>query len=138
MPSSLVLPEYCTPVASFIARMSAPPITLLDGSSTRPLMVPLVDCAAMGRASDAAQAKRKAMRGKRTRTVILLGPTDSDILFGSTEGGLTWYHSFLNCLKRPGARKDATAIKDGSGRLADKQRGGVCRLACDCRRSARS
>ena len=29
-------------------------------------------------------------------TVILLWPTDSEILFGSTERGLTWYHSFLN------------------------------------------
>jgi hypothetical protein len=36
------------------------------------------------------------MRGKRTRTVILLWPTDSEILFGSTERGLTWYRSFLN------------------------------------------
>src|ERR1700679_863694 len=132
MPSSLVLPEYLTPVASFITRMSTPPITLLDGSSTRPLIVPLGDCAARGRASDIAQAKRKAMRGKRTRTVILLGPTDSDILFGSTERGLTWYQSFLNCLKRSGARKDATAIKDDSGRLAGKRREGACRLAYDC------
>jgi hypothetical protein len=56
----------------------------------------LVDCAVRGRASDTAQAKRKAMRGKRTRTVILLWPTDSEILFGSTERGLTWYRSFLN------------------------------------------
>src|ERR1700733_14211051 len=96
MPSSLVFPKYFTPVASFITRMSAPAITLLDGSSTRPLMVPLGDCAAKGRASDTAQAKRQAMRGKRTRTVILLWPTDSEILFGSTERGLTWYRSFLN------------------------------------------
>src|ERR1700722_6774322 len=138
MPSSLVLPEYCTPVASFITRMSAPPMTLFDESSTRPLIVPLGDCAARGRASNTAQAKRKAMRGKRTRTVNLLGPTDSDILFGSTERGLTWYHSFLNCLKRAEARKDATPTKDDSGRLAGKQRGGVCRLACDYHHSARS
>src|SRR5580658_146329 len=99
MPSSFVLPEYFTPVASFITRMSAPPITLLEGSSTRPLMVPLADCAARGRANDTAQAKTKAMRGKRTRTVILLWPTDSEILFRSTERGLTWYHSFLNYLE---------------------------------------
>src|SRR6202050_4000399 len=99
MPSSLVLPEYCTPVASFITRMSAPPITLLDGSSTRPLMVPLVDCAARGRTNDTAQAKTKTMRGKRTRTVILLWPTDSEILFGSTGRGLTWYRSFLDLLE---------------------------------------
>src|SRR5208282_6080189 len=99
MPSSLVLPEYLTPVASFIARMSAPAITLFEGSRTWPLIVPLGDCAARGRASDTAQAKRKAMRGKSTRTVILLWPTDSEILFGSTERGLTWYRSFLNYLE---------------------------------------
>src|ERR1039458_2316590 len=113
MPSSLVLPEYVTPVASFITRMSAPVIIPFEGSTTRPLIVPLVDCAARGRASDTAQAKRKAMRGKRTRTVILQWPTDSDILFRSTERGLTWYHSFLKLSwKRAEARKDATAIKE--------------------------
>jgi hypothetical protein len=29
--------------------------------------------------------------GKRTRTETLLWPTDSEILFESTERGLTWY-----------------------------------------------
>src|SRR5208282_1908902 len=99
MPSSLVLPGYLTPVASLITRMSAPAITPFEGSTTRPLIVPLGDCAARGRASDTAQAKRKAMRGKRTHTVILLWPTDSGILFRSTEKDLTWYHSFLNWLE---------------------------------------
>src|SRR5271157_5754580 len=141
MPSSFVLPEYLTPVTSFITRMSAPTITPFEGSTTRPLMLPFGDCAARGRASDTAQAIRKAMRGKHTRTVILLWPTDSEILFGSTERGLTWYHSFLNLVGSvpdPGKMQPILGIKDDLGLLAGKQRGGVCRLACDCRHSARS
>src|SRR5208282_1697023 len=122
MPSSFVLPEYLTPVASFITRMSAPTITPLEGSTTRPLIVPLLDCAARGRASDTVQATRKAMRGKRTRTVILLWPTDSEILFRSTERGITWYHSFLNYLERAGTRKDATVIKDDWDPFEGKRR----------------
>jgi hypothetical protein len=59
-------------------------------------MVPFGDCAARGKASDTAQPITRAMRGKRTLTVILLWPTDFEILFGSTEMGLTWYHSFFN------------------------------------------
>src|ERR1035441_8093047 len=131
MPSSFVLPEYVMPVSSFIIRMSAPTITPFEGSTTRPLMVPFVDCAARGRASDTVQATRKAMRGKRTRTVTLLWPTDSEILFRSMEGGITWYHSFLNYLDRAGTGKDATVIKDDWGPFEGKRRGGVCRLASD-------
>src|SRR5208283_4568435 len=131
MPSPFVLPEYLTPVTSFITRMSAPTITPFEGSATRPLMVPLGDCAARGRASNTTQAERKAMRGKRIRTVILLWPTDSEILFRSTERRLTWYHSFLNYLERAGTRKDATVIKDDWDPFEGKRREGACRLASD-------
>src|ERR1035441_7947023 len=138
MPSSFVLPEYVMPVSSFIIRMSAPTITPFEGSTTRPLMVPFVDCAARGMASDTVQTTRKAMRGKRTRTVTLLWPTDSEILFRSTERGITWYHSFLNCLERVRTRKDASVVKDDWGPFGGKQREGACRLASGFCHSARS
>src|SRR5580700_2661637 len=44
MPSLFVLPVYCTPVASFAIRISAPGTVPPVGSSTRPLMVPFGDC----------------------------------------------------------------------------------------------
>src|SRR6266849_5979343 len=70
MPSSLVLVEYFTPVTSFATKRSAPTMTLLAGSSTRPLMVPLGDCASVVALNTT--ARRKTWRRKLNLTGPLL------------------------------------------------------------------
>src|ERR1700683_2111261 len=72
MPSSFVLPGYCTRVASFTTVMSAPAITFPEGSSTRPLIVPLGDCALRGTSKNS--HRRERTRHSRNRTWHLLRP----------------------------------------------------------------
>src|SRR5581483_6042297 len=66
MPSSLVVPEYFTPVASFTIMMSALAIARPEGSSTSPLIVPFGDCpiAAVVRRT----SNNRGWRGKRNLT----------------------------------------------------------------------
>src|ERR1019366_6500963 len=92
MPSLLVLLEYLTPVTSFMTRTSAPAITLLDGSSTRPLMVPFGDCASRGKASSVTKTETTAIWGRRTSISPVadrLGHT-LPLYAGRPPRGITW------------------------------------------------
>src|SRR6476660_9228613 len=64
MPSRLVTPVYLTPVASLTINTSAPTMARSAESRTRPLMVPLGDCASAALTSRT--IKMKSGRGQRS------------------------------------------------------------------------
>src|SRR6478736_4318181 len=64
MPSRLVTPVYLTPVASLTINTSAPTMARSAESRTRPLMVPLGDCASAALTSRT--IKIKSGRGQRS------------------------------------------------------------------------
>src|ERR1700677_1772401 len=90
MPSSFVLPTYCTPVASFTMRTSAPAIAPPVGSSTKPLMMPFGDC------PERQQAKSRLTIPKKTNLCnpmgLLLARTKCVVFLRSTEERTKLYH----------------------------------------------
>src|SRR5712692_10737852 len=90
MPSSLVFGVYCTSVRAFTATTSAPTITRLEGSTTRPLRSPLGDCARSGKANVKAHAERRTTKGKRIR--LSSDQRGSSPLFYGSQDDPRWYH----------------------------------------------
>src|SRR5271163_4438679 len=83
MPSPFVLPTYCTAVASFTIRISAPAITPPVGSSTRPLIVPFGDCAE--RQPDITRITNPKKPILRNHMGLLLRGTNCVVFLRSTE-----------------------------------------------------
>src|SRR5580704_11629535 len=93
MPSSFVLPVYCTPVASFAIRISAPAIAPPVGSSTRPLMVPFGDCPDTQPAETSAANPQKTILRSHIR--LLLRRTSCVVFLRSTEERTDLYHDAI-------------------------------------------